>query len=403
MKTIPVLAALALFSLSPLASLTATQAGITTIYTVTEGDPAGLTAANGTLYGATYATYNCGTVFQLQPPVESGGPWVEMVLYSFTGLNGDGCAPGSAPVIAASGALYGITSAGGAYHYGGFYQLRPPESPGAPWTESMIYDFGSSLEVGSAWSNLVRGPTGSFFFMASNGVNDDGALAQLLPPAAQGEPWTVALLYSLPANDTVGPSNSLTMGPDGAFYVTTTNGGTKPGMMGTVYELQPPSTPGGSWTETVLHEFAVNDGFAGGPDSTTVSGSGPVFGTTFGHGYLSQGTGSVFELIPPASSGGTWGYAVLKDFGQKWAVDSPLILRNGKLYGTVYGAGGGVFELQPPAAGGGRWTFNYLHIFSDGQMPSGTLVMDKNGTIYGSTVAPYAQQPGGTIYQITTR
>jgi hypothetical protein len=68
----------------------------------------------------------------------------------------------------------------------------------------------------------------------------------------------------------------------------------------------------------------------------------------------------------------------------------------GNLYGTTYSGGSGhagnAFELSPEEGGG--WSFTVLHTFGltsgDGIYPSGPLLMDANGNLYGLT------QGGGT-------
>jgi hypothetical protein len=95
---------------------------------------------------------------------------------------------------------------------------------------------------------------------------------------------------------------------------------------------------------------------------------------------------------------------VLQDFGQGLNLNSPLILRDGDLYGTVDSPmGGQVFELQAPATAGGDWILVHLHDSTGGQLPGGTLVMDKDGDIFGVTAAPYNQPPGGTVYRLATK
>src|SRR5450631_2967560 len=73
------------------------QPRFATLSTISGGNPVGLVAAGGVLYGTTSAVTqtggNCGTVFELQPPTAPGAAWVETVLYAFTGVNGDGCLP----------------------------------------------------------------------------------------------------------------------------------------------------------------------------------------------------------------------------------------------------------------------------------------------------------------------
>jgi len=131
-----------------------------------EGDGAGPAASltvgqGGVLYGTTfyggpgrscaYPKQNgCGTVFQLTPPAGAGGAWTETVLYSFTGLAGDGAFPGGPVVVGENGVLYGTTEYGGgggscsyyeAYGCGTVYQLTPPALPDGSWTETVLHTF----------------------------------------------------------------------------------------------------------------------------------------------------------------------------------------------------------------------------------------------------------------------
>ena len=61
-------------------------------------------------------------------------------------------------------------------------------------------------------------------------------------------------------------------------------------------------------------------------------------------------------------------------------------------YGTTYTGGtedwGTIYELSPPATAGGSWTETILHNFtngSDGATPLGTMTFDKNGNLFGTT------------------
>jgi len=89
-------------------------------------------------------------------------------------------------------------------------------------------------------------------------------------------------------------------------------------------------------------------------------------------------------------------------------LDSPLIMRNGKLYGasglldtSTNKPGGLAYELSPPSTPGGEWTCTILHRWLDGQVPSfGSMAMDDDGrTLYGGTYVPDASE--GTIYRIS--
>jgi uncharacterized repeat protein (TIGR03803 family) len=64
-----------------------------------------------------------------------------------------------------------------------------------------------------------------------------------------------------------------------------------------VFQLTPPTVPGGAWTETILHSFTGQDG----DGSVLIAGlklspSGTLYGTTSGGGNANKGT--VFSVTP---------------------------------------------------------------------------------------------------------
>jgi hypothetical protein len=203
-----------------------------------------------------------------------------------------------------------------------------------------------------------------------------------------------------------GGPNGLTAGPGGVLYVTTTTTDSHPGSIGQVSELTPPAAPGGTWTLTVLHNFdPSHSDDTGNPTSLTPAADGAIYGSAYGYKIHTAGSGdsAAFQLTPPTSPGGQWGYTVLYDFGYTEHLDAPLIMSNGNLYGALTtGTGGSIFELQPPSATGGAWTLNNLYTFTNGQIPSGNLVLGANGIIYGATASAPGQPLSGTVYAITT-
>jgi hypothetical protein len=345
---------------------------------------------------------NCGSIFELQPPTVPGGAWSATVLYSFARSSGDACDPSAPPIIGPDGALYGVTDVGGANDVGAVYEIQPPAAAGGGWTETVPYSF---TALATAPFSVIIGPNRTLYVGTTGGGADGtGSLFGLDPPAAPGGSWSGTVLYSFPPGNEGGPT-SLTLGRDGVFYGTIAIGGTAPLYGGAAFELAPPAAPGGTWTETVLHYFQSHrDGCT--PNALTPGDDGILYGTTFGtillDGYPGpHGLGTVFELIPPASPGAGWTKTVLRQFGKGdlHGPDSPLILRNGKLYGTSSTPKGGVvFEMQPPATPGGSWTRTILHAFVNGETPGGNLVMDKDGAIYGVTQVPNSLQ--GTVYRI---
>ena len=164
------------------------------------------------------------------------------------------------------------------------------------------------------------------------------------------------------------------------------------------------ATGGGAWAapkETVLYAFkGGNDGvgpYGGGP---TVDGHGNIYGTTQlggGTGCGGGGCGVVFRVAPDGTE------TVLHEFvGGDHDGGNPsstlIIDKDGNLFGVAQvgggtGCGGSgcgvVFKLEPPSGSATKWTFSLLHPFtggSDGGDPSeGALVADKEGNLYGAT------------------
>jgi uncharacterized repeat protein (TIGR03803 family) len=75
------------------------------------------------------------------------------------------------------------------------------------------------------------------------------------------------------------PNGGVLIGPGGSLYGATYYGGTNNG--GTVYELAPPSSPSGSWTETLLHSFSLEHGKQlPGPGPMVTANNGALYGST---------------------------------------------------------------------------------------------------------------------------
>jgi uncharacterized repeat protein (TIGR03803 family) len=81
---------------------------------------------------------------------------------------------------------------------------------------------------------------------------------------------------------------------------------------GTVFELSPPAISGGTWTETVLHSFSGYPSDGAAPSASLIADSkGNLYGTTRYGGASTSNNGVVFELSPPAISDGAWTKTVL--------------------------------------------------------------------------------------------
>jgi uncharacterized repeat protein (TIGR03803 family) len=311
---------------------------------------------HGALYGTTAfgGLANVGTAFSLSPPASPGDPWTEQVLHGFTGGN-DGAAPNASVVIGGHGVLYGTTYDSVTSNLGVVFSLTPSAPPGGLWTETILHSFTGGADGAQPNASVVIGGGGVLYgTTVLGGTAGGGTVFSLTPPLSPGGTWTETLLYELAGSDVALP-NALTIGSGGVFYDTTYAGGVSGN--GTVFSLTPPASHGGPWILAVLHDFASSPAYphdGGGPTAGVVIGGGGVlYGTTSYGGVANHGR--VFALEPPSSPGGSWTEKILHDFtgladgGQPFA--GVVIGPHGTLYGTTSMGGalgqGTVFALEP--------------------------------------------------------
>ena len=247
----------------------------------TDGDYpyAGLMQAdNGNIYGLTSSggANNQGVLFQL---TLAG---VETVLHSFGSAN-DGAYPEYATLVEGTdGYLYGTTYEGGAYGEGSAFRIKPDGS-----SYSVIFSFGQTQATGyNPYGGFVFGSNGDLYGVtAYGGANNEGMIFELTTSG------TLTALHSFagPPSDGEVPLAALTLGKDGNFYGTTSNGG--PNGLGIVFKM----TPAG--TETVIYAFGTNAGDGGGTYQPLIEGpDGNLYGICYQGGISNQGT--LFVVSP---------------------------------------------------------------------------------------------------------
>jgi uncharacterized repeat protein (TIGR03803 family) len=285
---------------------TSTHWPFTVLYQFTKansGKPRGALAfgVGGSLYGALGNSPEFGAVYSLTPPPAAGGAWTRTTLYSFPGGSG-GNTPLGTLAVSTNGTIFGVTEVGGviktgcAEGCGTVFSLAPPAVSGGPWSERLLYGFGTHANDGSLpQAGLVIGPTGVLYGTTeyAGGPPTLGTVFSLSPPALPDEPMVETVLHAFTGPDGANPASTLVLAPNGARYGTTEYGGAN--GLGVVFELAPPASPGGSWTETVLHSFA---GLADGesPNGLALGPDGTLYGTTNLGGASNYGT--VFSLTP---------------------------------------------------------------------------------------------------------
>jgi hypothetical protein len=370
----------------------------------------------GNLYGTTQngggnknCFEGCGTVFQLKPPAKKGGAWKETILHSFSGA--DGSSPGLSPLVFdqagnlfgtagnivfqltpparrgaewtetviynftnnaggrvngvvfdTAGNLFGTTSQFGQQSAGTVFEL----TKGSTWSETTLYSFpqiGDANQPGpvvfDSKGNLYGTNQGDDISCTPKFPFKCGAVFELEAPAEKGGNWGYKTIHAFQGfNDGSYPFfSTVVFDQSGNLYGTTEGtGGTgninSEDSEGTVFELTPPATKGGKWTETFLHQFPRPGGIDGSYPigSVVFDASGNFYGVTFrGAGHTKalcfyEGCGIVFELKPPATKGGHWKEVALHAFtsGSDGAdpASAPLLGSGGALFGTTPFGGG---------------------------------------------------------------
>jgi len=385
-------------------------------------------------------------IFALSVPASA--EWKEKVLYSFQGIP-DGSFPGGGVVFDKAGKLYGVATEGGSgacapAQCGIVYQLSPPEQKGGAWTETVLYVFkgqkygdGSSPAgtllidgSGNLYGGTGYGGTGPCMLLG--GTVGCGTVFELSPPKEKGGAWTEKVLYSFKGGkDGQLAAETLTFDANGNIYGATTYGGGYGSCnapyyqhCGTVYELSPPKTQGGKWTEKVLYSFkGVKDSQQSGDGANPNGGlvfddNGALYGTTYfgGNnvkgecegGVGGTGCGIVFSLTPPSQVGGKWTEKLLHSFDAEDGANSDagvVFDGSGNLYGTTASGPpngfGLVFELKKPSAKVHSWTETVLCLFNDGSSggyPIAGLLFDASGDLYGT--ASGGDQFRGDVFRL---
>lgn len=344
-----------------------------------------------------YGGNGCGLVFKLTP--NSDGTWKETTIHAFTGGQ-DGGLPKAGLIFDGAGNLYGTTA-----YYGSYAGVAFELTPGAngTWTEKPLHEF--LLDDGTVpMAPLIFDASGNLygttFVGGSEAVNSDGVVFELMHN--EDGTWTEKALFtfSYAGSSGDGPMAGLILDAAGNLYGTTYWGGSGCFIgCGVVFKVTP--NLDGSWTESVVHEF-TNGEDGGFPAADLIfDGAGNLYGTTSSGG--TYGNGVVFRLT--SKSDGTWTESILHAFnGADGASPSGGLIFDtaGNLYGAT-GAGGRsgygvVFKLAPSS--GGTWRESVLHSFLGyGQAPAGGVVMDKAGNLYGTASA--GNNNHGLVFEIT--
>lgn len=413
----------ALLCTAALGTASALAQTLTTFYSFTGGTDganpqAGLVAdAAGNLYGTTLSGgdlstcngYGCGVVFEVTPSSKT-----ESVLHSFTGGSSDGADPEAGLIIDPSGKLYGTTLNGGpntcfGASCGVVFEVTPSSK-----SETVLHSFTGGTDGGLSLAGLMADSSFNLYGTTQGGGTTSGTVFELVN--SSGSYNTLNVLYSFsqfsnPGNGYIPAAGLIADSSNNLYGTTTSGGGTGCGGYGcgVVFKLTPP-TSSGAWTETPIYSFL---GGSDGSDSHAgliEDSAGNLYGTTIFGGDSNCQCGVVFKI----TSSGT--ESVLHAFtggGDGGSPSGDLIQdAAGNLYGMTatggdlsasacFGLGYGcgvVFKITPSGS------YTVLYTFTagnDGGFPEGSLIADASGNLYGTTAAGGAHLYYGTVFELS--
>jgi hypothetical protein len=313
--------------------------------------------------------------------------------------------------------------------------------------EQVLYSFQGTPDGAVPVGGVAFDSTGNLYGATTEGgaagssCNSDAQCGTVFQMKQKNGTWSETVLHVFEGNltgDGATPAGGLIVDASNHLFGTTAYGGTGDCLLlggevgcGTIYEMTPPTTPGESWTETVIYSFqGGSDGYF--PMGNLVfDDAGNLYGATYyggGFGVCNQGIypycGTIFELSPPRTKGSAWTEKVLYSFKSDTDGANPngslVFDTKGALYGTTFFGGnqgcpqdagvgcGTVFKLSPPAKKGLAWGYEVLYRFNDGgpqqaqgdgENPAAGVVLGEEGVIYGTTERGVTAD--GTIFVLT--
>jgi len=338
--------------------------------------------SSGDVYGTTFGTNGGGTVFEL-----AAGTHKMTTLATFNAsMGGLG-----ALIIDSAGNLYGTTGIG---------LLPTPVSSTVFEITAGTHQLETLATIptsdGVSAGSLVMDASGNIYGLTQPGsqLDDNETLFKISAGTHQ-----FSVLTSFGNSGTGSPYQALAVDGNGnIFGIAVALGQLGAGglpLESVVYEL-----PAGSSTLQVLGTIANSQANQFNP-GLVVDSQGNIYGTTAGGGFDynggDSGDGTVFEI-----AAGSHLFSVITQFNGSDGEDPSgglAIDSSGDLFGTTFGAatGGSVGSVFEVTAGTHVLTTIASFNRSNGSFPTGSLFIDGNGNLYGTT----SQGPDDSVFELS--
>jgi uncharacterized repeat protein (TIGR03803 family) len=311
-------------------------------------------------------------------------PTLDM-LVSFVPWTSAGANPYGGLTLGNDGNFYGTTADGNG-DVGTVFQL----TTNGTLTTLATFDFSNG---DNPLAGLTLGNDGNFYGTTYNGGSNDGAVGSVFQCTTNGTLTTLANFYG---TNGANPMAALTLGNDGNFYGTTSEGGAYD--YGTVFQV---TTNG---TLATLANFDYTNG--ANPMAALTLGNDDNFygiaseGGTYGDGTVFQITtnGTLTILVSFNNTNGAYG-DLYPSSGLALGNDGCFYGTTdfGGLYANQYGSGfGTVFRVTTNGALTTLANFNG----TNGAYPQAGLTLASDGSFYGTTFG--GGYNNGSVFRVTT-
>jgi uncharacterized repeat protein (TIGR03803 family) len=306
------------------------------------------------------------------------------VLHNFEGVT-DGAFPEAGLLMDSKGNLYGTTVGGGNGCAGGCGTVFKLTEKG----ETVLYRFKGSPDGDSPSGGLLHGADGNLYGVTNaGGPQGCGTVFRVYPDGTE-------TAFSICSNGQGGgqPNGDLAMDAKGNLYGTSLSGGT--GNSGFVFKVAPDGA------DTVLHSFCTRGGSrcADGEEPSgglVMAATGTLYGTTkIDFGPNGTGSGAVFKVTETGEETTLHIFSFAQGSFPSGGLIQDAI---GNLYGTTLFGGTGncgtgedfgcgtVYKVDLSGNVTVLYDFCSASGCADGSSPSAGLFLDAHGNLYGTTL-----------------
>jgi uncharacterized repeat protein (TIGR03803 family) len=324
---------------------------------------------DGGLYGTTSGfgrtVTTDGTVFK----VSTAGVKFD-ALHTFTG--GDGNNPEAGLALGTDGDYYGTTYAGGSSGFGTLFKVT------ASGAYILLYQFTGGSDGGYPYSAPIQAADGSFYGVTTGAPATNGTVYKYDPSSGL---FSTILTLSQDGSQGIGPIGAILQAADGSLYGTASSGGAS--GCGTIFNSSTTGSllntysfacgAGGTTPYSPLIQASDGNFYGTTAEGGVFTKNGDCF---FGCGTIFKLSGGVISTLYAFSGNPTDGGLAIAGLVEG---------TDGELYGSTSEGGhdnsGTLYRISTS----GQYQLFYSFVERFGHQVDGTLAQDTSGVFYGTT------------------